>query len=186
MKVKLVGVKQFGEKIKKITSFSFNGTRVLDLGCNAGFYSVQASLSGAREVIAIERNEKYIKQANFTKRFFENKYGKDLNIKIIQKDISEIDFSSIGKFDIIFAIAILYHIGNAKFGRYSNEALQEQEKIVSYLTKISNKIIVRTKTSKPFAGIDHFDPIFLKYGFNRNQIIKEGKRSLALYTGDFE
>ena len=56
--------------IKQFLPDSLSKMRILDLGCNAGFYSISYSLLGAKEVIAIEINTGFFKQALFIKDFF--------------------------------------------------------------------------------------------------------------------
>src|SRR5687768_12379448 len=41
------------------------GKTVLDVGCNAGFYSIQMKRRGADRVVAIDTDEKYLAQARF-------------------------------------------------------------------------------------------------------------------------
>jgi tRNA (mo5U34)-methyltransferase len=41
------------------------GKSVLDVGCNAGFYSIQMKRRGADRVVAIDTDEKYLAQARF-------------------------------------------------------------------------------------------------------------------------
>jgi tRNA (mo5U34)-methyltransferase len=159
---------------------SMNGMRVLDLGCNAGYFSVQAAILGAM-VVAVENSSKFYRQAEFTKMYFEEKYGRVLKVNFIKSDISDLDFSSLGKFDYIFAISILYHIGKYKFGKNTKEALFEQEKIIQILTSISDKIIVRTRNSQ-YNSVEYYDRIFEKFHFKSNSILRQGpKRSLTLF-----
>src|SRR5947208_10265801 len=41
------------------------GKSVLDIGCNAGFYSIQMKQRGADRVVGIDSDEKYLAQARF-------------------------------------------------------------------------------------------------------------------------
>ena len=41
------------------------GKSVLDVGCNAGFYSIQMKQRGAERVVAIDTDEKYLEQGRF-------------------------------------------------------------------------------------------------------------------------
>src|SRR6266446_3306348 len=40
-----------------------SGKSVLDIGCNAGFYSIEMKLRGAERVVAIDAEERYLAQA---------------------------------------------------------------------------------------------------------------------------
>lgn len=158
----------------------FINSNVLDLGCNAGLYSILASLSGSRNVVGVELNSPFFEQALFVKDYFEKLYEKTLPITYIKKNISDIDFKSFDKFDYIFALAVLYHVGKHQYGRYTERALQEQEIIIERLCDISNCIIVRGKKHK-YSSQDRYDPIFKKFGFENLKTIDEGKRILIRY-----
>src|SRR5436190_20421764 len=41
------------------------GKTVLDIGCNAGFYSIEMKKRGADRVVAIDSDELYLEQAKF-------------------------------------------------------------------------------------------------------------------------
>lgn len=41
------------------------GSRVLDIGCSAGFYSVEMKRRGAERVLGIDTDERYLRQARF-------------------------------------------------------------------------------------------------------------------------
>jgi tRNA (mo5U34)-methyltransferase len=41
------------------------GATVLDIGCNAGFYSLQMKQRGARYVLGVDVDERYLSQAHF-------------------------------------------------------------------------------------------------------------------------
>ena len=41
------------------------GKTVLDIGCNAGFYSIQMKLRGASRVLAVDHDPDYLRQARF-------------------------------------------------------------------------------------------------------------------------
>jgi SAM-dependent methyltransferase len=173
-------------KIKTFLPETLEGKRVLDLGCNAGYYCIKSLLLNCKEVIGIERDLHYYNQALFVKEFYEEKLNKKLdNIKYIRNDISDINFNELGKFDYVFAISILYHIGKHKFGKYTPEAMNEQRKIIGILTKISPKIIVRCR-NKEVNGVKHYDKIFKEFGYENLKYLPEGKRGLILYGKKME
>jgi cyclopropane fatty-acyl-phospholipid synthase-like methyltransferase len=174
-----------GDKLWKIIKKqylpdSMNGMRVLDLGCNAGYFSVQSAILGA-DVIGVEGSSKFFKQAEFTKKFFEERYKQSFKIKFLKTDISDLDFNSLGYFDYILAISILYHIGKFKFGKNTKEALFEQEIVIQKLTNMTNKIIVRTRNTK-YNSVEYYNKIFEKFNFKFDNILaSDEKRSLVLF-----
>ena len=172
-------------RINSFISKNIKGKKILDLGCNAGYYSIMAAKNGA-SVVAIESLEKAYNQFKFLKDYYEKLWNTKLDITFIQKDISDIDFKSLGKFDYIFALSVLYHVGNHKFGKGTKEALQEQSRIISILSKMSDTFIVRARkrkrTNSEFYDAKHYNKVFGKYGFLQiNKIEEKGNRTLILY-----
>src|SRR4051794_11321202 len=44
---------------------NLNGKTVLDIGCNGGFYSIEMKRRGAKRVVAIDFDQRYLAQARF-------------------------------------------------------------------------------------------------------------------------
>jgi SAM-dependent methyltransferase len=166
--------------IKGLLPSSLNGMRILDLGCNAGFYSVKSFLLGAKEVIGIDMSPIFLKQAFYVKDFFEKFYSKKFNIEYIKSDIGDLDLDNMGNFDYIFAISVLYHIGKHKYGKYTPEALNEQIEVVEKLSKHTKKFIVRCRNAQ-YNNRKYYGKIFKKAGFIETKFISEGKRGMILY-----
>lgn len=179
-------VKETWKLIDNSFPINYKSSRILDLGCNAGFYSIMAAKKGA-SVIGIEAGQRSFEQAIFLKSYFEELWDTKLDITYIHKDISDIDFTNLGKFDCIFALAILYHIGNSKFGKGTLESFVEQDRVISLLTKITDKFIIRARQRKrknsEYYNSKYYNKVFKKLNFNPTKIIHEGKgdRSLILY-----
>lgn len=80
------------------------GKRVLDIGCNSGFYSFEMARRGA-SVLAIDHDERYLRQA----RWAASKL--DLSERI---DFAPIDVYGLGKtrdtFDIVLFLGVFYHL----------------------------------------------------------------------------
>src|SRR5215208_6691542 len=79
------------------------GKSVLDIGCNAGFYSIQMKQRGAERVVAIDTDEKYLAQARFA----------------AQVNGAEIEFRNLSvyrvgelreRFDLVLFMGVLYHL----------------------------------------------------------------------------
>src|SRR4051812_38865487 len=47
------------------------GKTVLDIGCNAGFYSFEMKRRGAERVVGIDSDDNYLRQAHFAARVLE-------------------------------------------------------------------------------------------------------------------
>jgi tRNA (mo5U34)-methyltransferase len=79
------------------------GKSVLDIGCNAGFYSIEMKRRGAERVLGIDSDEHYLAQA----RFAADVAGFDIefrNLSIYQiADLKE-------QFDWVLFMGVLYHL----------------------------------------------------------------------------
>lgn len=174
-------VKQIWETMESSFPIDYKSSRILDLGCNAGFYCIMAARRGA-SVIGIEAGQQPFEQAIFLKNYFEALWNIKLDITYIHKDISNVDFISLGKFDCVFALAILYHIGNFKFGRGTPESFVERNRVISLLTKITDKFIVRARQKK-HQNPEYYNEVFKNLGFRPTKTVHEGRseRSLIFY-----
>lgn len=81
----------------------FTGKSVLDIGCNAGFFSFVAADRGCRDIVAIDYSSGYIEQA----RFCNDVRGDLIDFRVGYAN----DLVSIGRsFDITLCIGLLYHV----------------------------------------------------------------------------
>lgn len=79
------------------------GKTVLDIGCNAGFYSLEMKRRGAARVLGIDSDEDYLAQA----RFAAEVSGADIEFQ----NLSVYDVGSLGeRFDIVLFMGVLYHL----------------------------------------------------------------------------
>src|SRR4051812_40091849 len=79
------------------------GKSVLDIGCNAGFYSLEMKRRGADRVLGVDFDERYLEQA----RFAAEVRGVDIEFR----QLSVYDVGSLGeKFDLVIFMGVLYHL----------------------------------------------------------------------------
>jgi tRNA (mo5U34)-methyltransferase len=79
------------------------GHTVLDIGCNAGFYSIEMKRRGATRVLGIDSDEDYLRQA----RFAAEVNGLDIEFR----NVSVYDVGLLGeRFDIVLFLGVLYHL----------------------------------------------------------------------------
>ena len=81
-----------------------SGWRVLDIGCNAGFYSFQLAARGAR-VTAIDVDPLYLRQARWAARQF----GLDALIEFRQMQIYDL-IREPARYDLVWFMGVLYHL----------------------------------------------------------------------------
>lgn len=79
------------------------GKSVLDIGCNAGFYSLEMKRRGAARVVGIDSDETYLAQA----RFAAEVNGADIEFrKVDVYDVAKLD----ERFDLVLFMGVLYHL----------------------------------------------------------------------------
>jgi tRNA (mo5U34)-methyltransferase len=80
------------------------GQRVLDIGCNAGYYSFELARRGA-EVLGIDHDEHYLRQALWARARF------GLDAKVAFECLGVYDLGRIPtRFDLIIFMGVLYHL----------------------------------------------------------------------------
>jgi len=91
------------KKIAPALPEDLTGKSVLDIGCNAGFYSLEMKRRGAARVVGIDSDEKYLAQA----RFAAEVSGFDIEFR----SLSVYDVGQLGeKFDLVIFMGVLYHL----------------------------------------------------------------------------
>lgn len=79
------------------------GMSVLDVGCNAGFYSIQMKLRGAKRVLGIDHDEIYLNQAAFA--------AKVLGLDISFQQLSVYEVPQLReRFDLVLFMGVFYHL----------------------------------------------------------------------------
>lgn len=79
------------------------GQTVLDVGCNAGFYSIQMKLRGADRVVAVDTNDAYLAQAHFAAEV------SDVDIEFHHLSVYQLHQLK-EKFDLVLFLGVLYHL----------------------------------------------------------------------------
>ena len=80
-----------------------SGQTVLDIGCNAGFYSIEMKRRGAARVLGVDTDERYLAQARFAAEVL----GLDIEFRVL----SVYDVAQLGeKFDVVIFMGVLYHL----------------------------------------------------------------------------
>lgn len=79
------------------------GKSVLDIGCNAGFHSLELKRRGARRVVGIDIDELYLEQARFAAAV------ECVDIELHQLSVYEVAALE-EKFDLVLFLGVLYHL----------------------------------------------------------------------------
>jgi tRNA (mo5U34)-methyltransferase len=79
------------------------GKTVLDIGCNAGFYSMEMKRRGADRVLGIDYDEGYLAQARFA-----------AGVAALEIEFQQLSVYDVGKlrerFDLVIFMGVLYHL----------------------------------------------------------------------------
>jgi tRNA (mo5U34)-methyltransferase len=80
------------------------GKTVLDIGCNAGFYSMEMKRRGADYVLGIDMDERYLEQARLAAEVLGHR-------GIEFRSMSVYDVGALGaRFDVVIFMGVLYHL----------------------------------------------------------------------------
>jgi tRNA (mo5U34)-methyltransferase len=86
---------------------SLAGKRVLDLGCNAGFWSLLAIEAGAEFVLGVDGRTMHIDQA---KLVFEVKGVEASRYRFELSDVFDLDLTEEDPFEVVLCLGLLYHV----------------------------------------------------------------------------
>ncbi|HYC92782.1 MAG TPA: TIGR04290 family methyltransferase [Thermoanaerobaculia bacterium] len=91
------------EKFAGAIPDDLTGKTVLDVGCNAGFYSMEMKRRGAARVLGIDSDERYLEQARFAAGV------EGLDIEFARRSVYEVN--DLGqRFDVVLFMGVLYHL----------------------------------------------------------------------------
>jgi tRNA (mo5U34)-methyltransferase len=79
------------------------GKTVLDIGCNAGFYSIEMKRRGAERVVGLDSDDRYLAQARLAAELT----GQHIEFR----KLSVYDVGQLGeRFDVVLFMGVLYHL----------------------------------------------------------------------------
>lgn len=83
-----------------------SGRSVLDIGCNEGFYAIEASVRGAARVLGIDNEQR----KDVAKKFSLVKEALEHKAEFRFMDVCDLDSEAIGSFDIVFFLSVMHHL----------------------------------------------------------------------------
>jgi SAM-dependent methyltransferase len=95
----------FFDALLQLTGGTLAGRRVLDLGCNAGFWSLAALEAGADFVLGVDAQQRYLDQAELV---FEAK-GLDARRYRFERG-NVFEHALAGRFDVVLCLGLLDHV----------------------------------------------------------------------------
>lgn len=113
---------------KYVEEVDIKNKRVLDVGCNEGFFSLKLAELGAKEVVAVDADELRIKKAKFVSGILGTS-----NVTYEVADIFDKSIENYGHFDFVLCMGFLHRVS------YPYKAMQQ-------LTKMSDTILFEWKS----------------------------------------
>src|SRR5215208_6295472 len=99
--------KLFFDPLVGLFGGSLEGKRVLDLGCNAGFWALSAAQAGCDYVLGIDGRQMHVDQSNFV---FEVEEVERDRYDFLAGDIFGLDLRDFGRFHIVLYLGLMYHV----------------------------------------------------------------------------
>ena len=163
------------------------GKTVLDLGCNAGYFSMVCKERGSKYVCGIDYNPTYIAQAKFC--------SKIKNMDIDYRQMSILDIKDLNKkFDLVLCIGLLYHVPNIHDAIKSICLVANKTILVETATSACTKqlldspiplAVIADNNKEPghwHVNIACLNVLFKKYGnFENKEIVFKGGRTCILF-----
>jgi len=92
------------DRFASVVPDDLSGKTVLDIGCNAGFYSMEMARRGASRVVGIDSDDRYLAQGRLAARAL----GFD---GVEFRNLSVYDVGALGeRFDLVIFMGVLYHL----------------------------------------------------------------------------
>jgi tRNA (mo5U34)-methyltransferase len=126
------------------------GKSVLDIGCNAGFYSIEMKRRGADRVLGIDSDERYLAQA----RLASDVLGFD-DIEFEQLDVY--DVAALGeRFDLVIFMGVLYHLRHPLLALDLIHEHAAGDMLLFQSMQRGSKNVLQVEPDYDFSQTDHF------------------------------
>ena len=113
------------KQIASLIPANLSGATVLDVGCNAGFYSLEFKKRGASRVLGVDVDDRYLSQARFAASVL------GLDVEFEKRSVYDVDQIA-GQFDYVLFMGVFYHL------RYPLFALDK------VFTKVRSRLVFQT------------------------------------------
>jgi SAM-dependent methyltransferase len=97
----------FLDPLVKHLGGSLAGKRVLDLGCNAGYWALCAIEAGCEFIVGVDGRQTHIDQARFV---FEANDVQRSRYDFVTGNVFDLDLRALGEFDVVLCLGLLYHV----------------------------------------------------------------------------
>src|SRR6266542_4453391 len=138
------------DKIRRGLPTDLSGKSVLDVGCNAGFYAIEAKRRNAARVLGVDAQRHHVRQALFVRRVL------DLDIEYRRMSVYDLNRCSVGQFDITLALGLIYHCKHLVY------ALERLFEVTKELLILETAILPIEKAPESFVDFAAADVLDLK------------------------
>jgi hypothetical protein len=142
--------------VNDLSEKSLNESRILDLACLEGIFSMEFAKHGANTV-GVE-----IREANFNKAVFCAEALELHNLEFRQDDVRKVSLQSYGRFDAIVCSGILYHLPAADAASLINRMYEMVNRVVVIDTHVALEPIERLA----LAGDEYWGQTFREHAEN--------------------
>ncbi len=127
------------ETIQQCIPRDMRGKSLLDVGCNAGFYSFEAKRLGATRVLGVDAQRQHVRQGLFVRKVL------GLDVEFRRLNVYELNPRTVGQFDVTLALGLLYHL------KHPILALENLYQVTKELLVIETAIMPPAQTPESFA-----------------------------------
>ena len=126
------------------------GKSVLDIGCNAGFYSMEMKRRGAERVLGLDHDDHYLEQARFA--------AETLGYENIEfRNHSVYDVGSLGEtFDVVIFMGVLYHLRHPLLALDLIHEHVAKDILIFQSMQRGSKQLMDVAEDYPFEETEHF------------------------------
>ena len=127
-----------------------SGKTVLDIGCNAGFYSIEMKRRGAERVVGIDSDPAYLAQA----RFAAEVTGTDIEFRELDVyDVEELH----EEFDVVLFMGVLYHLRHPLLALDRLQDFVVKDLLVFQSLQRGSREVARVEKDYPFEETGIFE-----------------------------
>ena len=127
-----------------------SGKSVLDIGCNAGFYSLEMKRRGADRVLGIDFDDRYLEQARFAAEVEE--------ADIEFRKLSVYDLAALQeRFDLVIFMGVLYHLRHPLLALDLIHEHVADDLLLFQSMQRGSEAVFPVEEDYPFEAQDHFD-----------------------------
>ncbi len=166
LKIPHTRLKRLFQVVNDLLNKPVSSSRILDLGCLDGIFSIEFALHGA-ETVGVEIREANIKKAIFCKEVLELS-----NLEFRQDDVRNISIESYGKFDAIICSGILYHLPAIN----AIDLINTMYQMTNRLVVIDTHVALKEEVKITHDGNEYWGSILREHADNANPDEKEAKK----------